>query len=119
MNSDRILIIDCASQYSQLIARTVRELGVYSEILFWDVPIEKIKEINPSGIIITGDMQSLYERDAPNISKEILSLDIPIFGIGYGMTLIAKMLGGKIKEGKAGEYKKENITIKGDTLLSD
>ncbi len=77
-NNEKILILDFHGQYNQLIARRVRECNVYSEIVPFDIDINKIKEIAPKGLIFTGAPYSVYEKDAPKINKEILELGIPI-----------------------------------------
>ena len=87
--NEKILILDFYGQYNQLIARRVRECNVYSEIVPFSTSIEKIKEINPKGIIFTGGPSSVYEENAPMIDKEIFKLGIPILGICYGMQLIS------------------------------
>lgn len=101
-----IIILDFGSQYNQLIARRVRESGVYAEILPFDTPLEQIKAKNPSGIILSGGPSSVYAPDAHLISKEIFDLDIPVLGICYGMQLITYLLGGTVDKGKIGEYGK-------------
>ncbi|MEG1642251.1 MAG: glutamine-hydrolyzing GMP synthase [Synergistaceae bacterium] len=106
---NKILIIDCGSQYTQLIARRVRELGVYSEILFCDAPEEKIKESAPAGIIISGGPRSVMEENAPTVPDFVLNSDIPVLGICYGMQLIAHKLGGKVERGEIAEYGKAAI----------
>lgn len=108
---NKILILDCGSQYTQLIARRVRELGVFSEILFWDSPQEKIEESSPSGIIISGGPRSVLQSDAPNIPMHILDSDIPLLGICYGMQLIAHQFGGKVRKGEAAEYGRASVTL--------
>jgi GMP synthase (glutamine-hydrolysing) len=106
---NKILILDCGSQYTQLIARRVRELGVFSEILFWDSPAEKIEASSPSGIIISGGPRSVLDSDAPSIPMHILGSDIPVLGICYGMQLIAHQFGGKVKRGEAAEYGRAKV----------
>ncbi len=91
-----ILVLNFGGQYSHLIARRVRELGVHSEILPCDVSIEEIKRINPKGIILSGGPSSVYEVYAPTIDKKILDLGIPILGICYGLQLIAHLKNGKV-----------------------
>ncbi len=101
-----ILILDFGSQYNQLIARRVRELGVFSEILPYDTPLESIKEKAPSGIILSGGPSSVYGENAHLISKEIYNQGIPVFGICYGMQLTSFLLGGEVTPGETGEYGK-------------
>ena len=104
MKHDRkILIIDYGSQYTQLIARRVRELKVFSIIEPYNVSIERIKELNPKAIILSGGPHSVYEDKAPSLKKEILKLDIPILGICYGMQVSVKTLNGEVKEAKKRE----------------
>jgi GMP synthase (glutamine-hydrolysing) len=93
---ERILILDFGSQYSQLIARRVRELGVYSELVPYNISFEKIKQLNPKGIILSGGPSSVYEVGAPHSDPNILKLGIPVLGICYGLQIIAHQLGGKV-----------------------
>lgn len=108
---NKILIIDCGSQYTQLIARRVRELGVFSEILFWDSPALKTDEINAAGIIISGGPKSVLEAGSPTVSDEILRSDTPVLGICYGMQLLAYKLGGEVKKGEFAEYGRAGVDI--------
>lgn len=89
--TERILIIDFGGQYAQLIARRVRECGVYSEIIGYRTPTEEILAKEPCGIIFTGGPASVYEENAPQIEKELLTAGIPILGICYGMQMICRM----------------------------
>ncbi|QTL99200.1 glutamine-hydrolyzing GMP synthase [Iocasia frigidifontis] len=112
MQQEQILILDFGGQYSQLIARRVREAKVYSTILPYDVDIAKIKELNPEGIIFSGGPKSVTLEDAPKIDKEIFELGIPILGICYGMQLMAKLLaGGVVEKAEYGEYGKARLNI--------
>lgn len=106
-----ILILDFGSQYSQLIARRVRELNIYSKIIPFFTSLEEIKEENPIGIILSGGPASVTEINSPSCTKEIFELGIPILGICYGLQLMVKMLGGKITRSKAREYGKTQLTI--------
>jgi len=105
-HTGEILILDFGSQYNQLIARRIRESGVYAEILPYDTPIELIKEKKPAGIILSGGPSSVYAEDAHLISEEIFTLGVPLLGICYGMQLITYLLNGKVDKGKIGEYGK-------------
>jgi GMP synthase (glutamine-hydrolysing) len=108
---DTILIIDFGSQVTQLIARGIRELSIYSEVRNHDITIDEINKIKPRAIILSGGPCSVYEKNAPTIDKKIFSLKIPILGICYGQQLICKALGGKIAIAKEREYGKAIIEI--------
>ena len=114
---NKILILDCGSQYTQLIARRVRELGVFSEILYWNAPLDKIKESSPSGIIISGGPRSVLDSDAPSVPMNIFDSEIPVLGICYGMQLIAHQFGGKVSRGKSAEYGRAQVSISSDGHL--
>ena len=115
-----ILILDFGSQYTQLIARRVREQGVYSEIKPYDFPIEKIKALKPKGIIFSGGPASVYQPDAPLIGKEMFDLRIPILGICYGLQLVSHLLGGKITQADHREYGHAELEVSGtDPLLEN
>ncbi|MFA5008343.1 MAG: glutamine-hydrolyzing GMP synthase [Candidatus Omnitrophota bacterium] len=111
MSKGTILILDFGSQYTQLIARRVRELKVYSVIEPCTLSYEKIKAINPKGIILSGGPHSVYEKGAPSLNKEILKLNIPILGICYGMQILAKTLKGTVKEARKREYGRAEMYI--------
>ena len=100
----KVLILDFGSQYTQLIARKVRELGVYSEILPFSTPIEMIRAGKPSALILSGGPQSVYGKGAPHPEKGIFDLGVPVLGICYGVHLMAYMLGGKVIPAKSREY---------------
>ncbi|MDR1514396.1 MAG: glutamine-hydrolyzing GMP synthase [Synergistaceae bacterium] len=104
-----ILILDFGSQYTQLIARRVREFEVYSEILPWNVSMETIEALEPKGIILSGGPRSTIGPDAPDIDPAIISGSVPVLGICYGMQLIAKTLGGKVEKGRLGEYGRTGV----------
>ena len=93
---DKILIIDFGSQYTQLIARRVRELNVYCEIFPFDTNIEKINSFEARGIILSGGPNSVYESETPNVSSHIFELGVPILGICYGMQTMVNQLGGSL-----------------------
>ncbi|MEG1602425.1 MAG: glutamine-hydrolyzing GMP synthase [Cloacibacillus sp.] len=114
---NKILIIDCGSQYTQLIARRVRELGVYSEILFWDSPAEKLMEAAPSGIIISGGPRSVLDADAPCVPMELLETGVPVLGICYGMQLLAHQFGGAVERGESAEYGRAEALVDKSVLF--
>ena len=106
-----ILILDFGSQYTQLIARRIRELGVYSEIQPFNKEIPHIKNTNISGIILSGGPSSVYSDNAPLISKSILELDIPVLGICYGLQLIIDLSGGKVSPAPVREFCEAKLSI--------
>ena len=116
-SKETIVILDFYSQFNQLIARRVRECNVYSEVLPYDTPIEKIKEINPKGIIFTGGPASVYEEDSPACDKEIFNLGIPILGICYGMQFMSNSLGGKVERGTKKEYGEIEVNLDNSSPL--
>ncbi|MFA9424218.1 MAG: glutamine-hydrolyzing GMP synthase, partial [Sedimentibacter sp.] len=112
-----ILIVDFGAQYSQLIARRVREASVYCEIVPYTYTIDKIKEKNPQGIILSGGPASVYVENAPSITKEIFDLGVPILGICYGGQFIAQEFGGKVKRADSREYGRVKLEILSDDKL--
>ncbi|MCX7875971.1 MAG: glutamine-hydrolyzing GMP synthase [Melioribacteraceae bacterium] len=119
-HQQKILILDFGSQYTQLIARRIRESNVYSEIHSFEFPIDKIKEENPSGIILSGGPMSVYEEDSPKVGKEIFELGIPILGICYGLQLMVVNNGGNVEPAIKREYGKTKITkTANDELLKN
>ena len=113
-----IIIIDCGSQFTQLIARRLRELKIHSVVLAWDVEPDKISDLNPNGIIISGGPDSVNEPDAIKINPEILKMPCPILGICYGMQLIAKMSGGQVASNdNHKEYGVTQIQIKDSAIF--
>lgn len=114
MAQNKILIVDFGGQYNQLIARRVRECGVYSEVRSYEnVTLESIREFDPKGIIFTGGPQSAYLEDAPSIDSEVFSLGLPILGICYGAQLMAYKLGGKIATAPVSEYGRTDVVVTG------
>lgn len=105
-----VVVLDFGGQYKELIARRVRECRVHSQILSGATPIDKLKEIAPIGIILTGGPHSVYEESSPHTVKELFELGIPILGICYGMQLMAYTLGGKVSACKVSEYGTVNTT---------
>ena len=117
MKNELILILDFGGQYNQLIARRVRECNVYSEVVPFDISIEKIKEKNPKGIIFTGGPASVYGEDSPRCAEGIFELGIPVLGICYGMQLMTYTLGGNVARADKREYGTTDVSIDNSSLL--
>jgi GMP synthase (glutamine-hydrolysing) len=111
LNRQIIVILDFGSQYSELIARRIREIEVYSEVLSYRTTVEQIIQLNPQGIILSGGPKSVYDSRAPQCNPEVFQLGIPILGICYGMQLMVQQLGGQVEKGKKGEYGKASLHI--------
>ncbi|MBN2183433.1 MAG: glutamine-hydrolyzing GMP synthase, partial [Sedimentisphaerales bacterium] len=111
MSHETIAILNFGSQYSQLIARRVREQNVYSLIFRPDVTAKELSKLNPKGIILSGGPASVYDEGAPECDPKIFDLGVPVLGICYGMQLACKVLGAKIKPAKSREYGRINLTI--------
>ena len=105
-NRKTLLILDFGSQYNQLIARRIREAGVYSEIKPYTFPLRDIKEMNPSGIIFSGGPNSVYEQEAPTVDVGLFELGIPILSICYGMQLTTRLFEGQVCASEKAEYGK-------------
>jgi len=114
---DTILVLDFGSQYTQLIARRVRELNVYSEILPWDISSDRIKELNPKGVILSGGPESVTNNNTPRAPEIIFELGIPILGICYGMQTLAEQFGGQVTSSKIKEFGHAQITIENTSSL--
>lgn len=112
--SDKVLILDFGSQYTQLIARRIREQKVYSEIFPFNTPLEKIKAFRPKGIILSGGPSSVYDEGAPIVAKEVFELGLPVLGICYGMQLMAHMLGGDVARATKREFGKAMLHVDDD-----
>src|SRR5438270_766225 len=104
--TEQIVILDFGSQYTQVIARRIRECNVYSTILRYDTPASEIAARGPMGIILSGGPSSVYSTDAPLPDRAVFGLGIPILGICYGLQLLAHYLGGKVEAGLKREYGK-------------
>ncbi len=117
MDKEIVIVLDFGGQYNQLIARRVRECNVYCEVLPYSTSLEKIKEINPKGIIFTGGPASVYAEDSPACDKEIFELGIPILGICYGCQLMTYLLGGKVSKAPVREYGKTEVTVNRNSKL--
>ncbi len=109
MQRERVLVLDFGGQYNQLIARRVREQNVYCDLLPADMPLEKIKEYAPIGIIFTGGPNSVYDEDSPKVDAGIFNLGIPVLGICYGCQLTAYLLGGVVEKASTSEYGKAEV----------
>ena len=116
-NNELILILDFGGQYNQLIARRVRECNVYSEVVPFDITIEKIKEKNPKGIIFTGGPASVYGENSPKCAEGIFELGIPVLGICYGMQLMTYTLGGNVARADKREYGTTDVSIDNSSPL--
>src|SRR5690349_4678938 len=108
---DRILILDFGSQYTQLIARRIREARVYSQILPCTASLATIEAYRPKGIILSGGPSSVYDRKAPKVPKEVFDLGVPILGICYGMQLVTHLLGGEVAKANHREYGRAELLI--------
>lgn len=117
MHEDKILVLDFGSQYTQLIARRIREGKVYSEIFPFNASFEKIRDFNPKGIVLSGGPSSVYEEGAPVPDMQIFQLGIPVLGICYGMQLMAHYLGGKVAKAAKREYGQAGLIVDNDTDL--
>ncbi len=122
MSSDiqqqKILILDFGSQYTQLIARRVREAGVYSEILPWDIDPARISELNPEGIILSGGPETVTGDDAPSAPDIVFNLNVPVLGICYGMQTMATQLGGHVETSENREFGYATVKLVADTALT-
>ncbi|HPB82949.1 MAG TPA: glutamine-hydrolyzing GMP synthase [Spirochaetota bacterium] len=115
--SEKVLILDFGSQYTQLIARRIREMKVYAEIIPFHYPIEDIKNEKPGAIILSGGPSSLYDKNAPRITKEIFSLGVPVLGICYGLYVMVDAFNGMIQGSSRKEYGRAEIQITGKSAL--
>lgn len=119
MDKEIVIVLDFGGQYNQLIARRVRECNVYCEVLPYNTSLEKIKEINPKGIIFTGGPASVYAEDSPTCDKGIFELGIPVLGICYGCQLMTYLLNGKVSKAPVREYGKTEVTVDHNSKLFD
>ena len=119
MKHQKVLILDFGGQYNQLIARRVREHGVYCDLLPSEMSVEKIKEYDPIGIIFTGGPNSVYEKDSPKIDKAVFDLGIPVLGICYGCQLAVLLTGGTVQSATTSEYGKAEVTCYPSKLTKD
>ena len=117
MKKEMIIVLDFGGQYNQLIARRVRECNVYAEVHPYTISLDKIKEMNPKGIIFTGGPNNVYGDDSPRYQKEIFELGIPILGICYGSQLMAYSLGGKVETAPVREYGRTEVDIDTSSVI--
>ena len=117
MNHDTLVILDYGSQYTQLIARKARELGVYSIILPYRAGADDVKKHQPKGIILSGGPNSVYDADAPKLDAGLLDLGLPVLGICYGMQLLAQQFDGKVEPGTTREYGEATLTHSSESTL--
>ncbi len=117
MNREMVVVIDFGGQYNQLVARRVRECNVYCEIYSYKTDIEKIKAMNPKGIILTGGPNSCYEEGAPTCTKELFELGIPVLGLCYGAQLMMHVLGGRVEKAPVREYGKTEVFVETSSAL--
>src|SRR4029453_11381774 len=118
--SDEVLVLDFGGQYSQLIARRVRECGVFSELLPHTIDVEEIKRRSPRGLILSGGPASVYAEGAPKLRTELLELGIPVLGICYGMQAMVLEVGGRVEGAEVGEFGRSHLTVASQgRLLAD
>ncbi|MEF2966099.1 glutamine-hydrolyzing GMP synthase [Paenibacillus sp. M1] len=116
--NELIVVLDFGGQYNQLIARRIRDLGVYSELLPFNTPVERIRELAPKGIVFSGGPSSVYAEDAPHSDPAVYDIGVPIFGICYGMQLMAQQLGGKVERAAKREYGKADVDFEAHSALT-
>jgi GMP synthase (glutamine-hydrolysing) len=109
--NEEVIVLDYGGQYSQLIARRVRDCGVFSELLPSHTPLEQIERRKPRGIILSGGPASVYAEGAPRLERGLLELGVPVMGICYGMQLLVHELGGKVEEAEVGEFGRADLTV--------
>ena len=117
MKREMIIVLDFGGQYNQLIARRVRECNVYCEVHPYNIGLDKIKEMEPKGIIFTGGPNSVYGEDSPRCSKEIFDLGIPVLGICYGSQLMSYLLGGTVKTAPVSEFGHTEVQVEPSAKL--
>ncbi|MBW4491971.1 MAG: glutamine-hydrolyzing GMP synthase [Oscillatoria princeps RMCB-10] len=117
LERQKILILDFGSQYSELIARRIRETQVYSEVISYRTTAEQLRQLNPKGIILSGGPNSVYDAGAPACDPEIWQVGVPVLGVCYGMQLMVKQLGGTVERAKRAEYGKASLLIDDPTDL--
>ena len=119
MKRELVIVLDFGGQYNQLVARRVRECNVYCEIYSYKTDIEKIKAMNPKGIILTGGPNSCYEPDSPTYSRELFEMGIPVLGLCYGAQLMMHVLGGKVERADVREYGHTELFVNAENALME
>src|SRR3984957_18724210 len=119
IHAHRILILDFGAQYTQLIARRVRELGVYCEILPWDISDQEVEAFRPNGIILSGGPESVTDAQPPRAPRSVFTVGVPVLGICYGMQTMAQQLGGRVAPSTEREFGYAEVTVTGATPLLD
>ena len=117
IHDQRILILDFGSQYTQLVARRVREIGVYCELWSWDVEEADIREFNPDGIILSGGPESVTENNSPRAPQYVFDSGVPVLGVCYGMQTMAEQLGGKVSGSDEREFGYAQVQVSGESQL--
>src|SRR6476646_2570605 len=118
---EEVLVLDFGGQYSQLIARRIRECGVFAELLPSTTSVEKIRERAPKALVLSGGPASVYEPGAPAFPTELLDLEVPMLGICYGMQAMVQALGGRVEGAESGEFGRTELSLRdgGGRLLAD
>jgi GMP synthase (glutamine-hydrolysing) len=109
--TEEVLVLDFGGQYSQLIARRIRECGVFAELLPHDTDLERIRDRRPAGLVLSGGPASVYSEGAPELRRELLELGVPVLGICYGMQAMVQTLGGRVEGAEAGEFGRTQLTL--------
>jgi GMP synthase (glutamine-hydrolysing) len=115
--SEEVVVLDYGGQYSQLIARRVRDCGVFSELLPYDVPLKELARRKPRGIILSGGPASVYAEGAPRLDRGLLELGVPVMGICYGMQLLVHELGGRVEQAEIGEFGRSDLHVSDSGVL--
>ncbi|MEA2141026.1 MAG: hypothetical protein QOC91_1125, partial [Solirubrobacteraceae bacterium] len=111
VGTEQVVVLDYGGQYSQLIARRLRECGVFSELLPHHVPLEDVARRKPRGIVLSGGPASVYAEGAPRLDRELLALGVPVMGICYGMQLLVHELGGRVEQAEVGEFGRSDLHV--------
>jgi GMP synthase (glutamine-hydrolysing) len=109
--ADEVVVLDYGGQYSQLIARRVRECGVFSELLPHPVGVDEVRRLNPKGLILSGGPASVYAPGAPRLDPALLELGIPVLGICYGMQALVLTIGGRVEGAEVGEFGRSTLKV--------